>query len=66
MFKKIFILTVSGGLLVACGGGNSVVGGIASLGEGFARAFGQDANAEPLPLDNITLAMTTTVEPFNP
>ncbi len=65
MLKNISILVVLAGALVACGGGNGL-SGLASLGDDFARAFAQDRNAEPISLENVTLNLTPTREPFNP
>ncbi len=67
MLKNISILVICAGALVACGGGGgNGLSGLASLGDDFARAFAQDRNAEPISLENVTLNLTPTREPFNP
>lgn len=53
-------------LLAACDDNGNSTSGIASLGRGFLEAFNQEPNDEPLALDDITLAMTPGIEPFNP
>jgi hypothetical protein len=40
--------------------------GITSLGSDFVRAFNQNPNDMPIPLDDVTLIQTPTIEPFNP
>ena len=54
--------------LVACdnASGGQISGGIASLGSDFVRAFSQGPNDTPIPLDDVTLTQTPTIEPFNP
>ncbi|WP_341212347.1 hypothetical protein [uncultured Limimaricola sp.] len=52
-------------LLAACDDNNSTRG-IASLGFGFLQVFNQDRNAEPSDISDLKIAMTRTIEPFNP
>ena len=52
--------------LVACDSATGGKMGIASLGSDFVRAFNQNPNDTPIPLDDVTLVLTPTVEPFNP
>ena len=54
--------------LVACDNatGGQVSQGITSLGSDFVRAFNQNPNDTPIPLDNVTLIQTPSIEPFNP
>lgn len=54
--------------LAACdnASGGQISRGITSLGSDFVRAFNQKPNDTPIPLDDVTLIQTPTIEPFNP
>ncbi|GAD55717.1 MAG: hypothetical protein ACJASC_001477 [Limimaricola cinnabarinus] len=52
-------------LVAACDDSNGTRG-IGSLGLGFLEVFNQDRNAEPIDITDLELAMTPSIEPFNP
>ena len=65
MIYRLTLMLIAGTVvLAACDGGSK--SGIASLGRGFAKAFYQDRNDEPLDASTIALNLTPTIEPFNP
>lgn len=66
MLKKISILAICAGVLVACDSGAKLLGGFQLLGADFARAFAQDRNDEPIALANVVLNLDPGREPFNP
>lgn len=56
-------------LAAACNGdgdGNSFGKGISTLGSDFVSAFRADAHAEPVNAQDVSLALTPTIEPFDP
>lgn len=76
MTKHLAILLIGTLALAACddddgngngnggGGGGGGLTGIETLGEDFVRVFNQDPNDEPIPIDEITLTKTPSIEPF--